>query len=171
MDSTQLFPDLPDAARVWVQVADRPLSGDEQRALMERLEAFATTWRHHRYAVESGFVLTEGRLLIVAGHIAEDAIGGCGIDAVVNQMDRAAAALGFGWAGPLDVAYRDAEGHVRTASRARFRALATEGAVTAATPVLDPSLTTLGALRRGDLERPAAESWHARVFRLTTESV
>jgi hypothetical protein len=36
--------------------------------------------------------------------------------------------------------------------------------VTPSTPVFDNTITTVGELREGAWERPAAESWHGRAF-------
>jgi hypothetical protein len=92
-------------------------------------------------------------------------VSGCGIDSLVHAVDEAAAHLGISWASALSVFYRDADGHVQTASRADFRAQVQAGTITARTPVFDPSLTTLGAAR-SRFEQPAGDSWHARIFRI-----
>ena len=55
---------------------------------------------------------------------------------------------------------------MRVVPRPAFRALVRDGAVTAETPVFVTTLDSLGALRASGIERPAAESWHARVFRI-----
>lgn len=161
-----LFPDLPDDARLWVHVTDRPLTGDEEAALMDRLEAFADGWSHHRHAIDGRFRLVGGRVLVAAGYAEGYDVGGCGIDALVRALETAALDLGFGFAPALHVVYRDAEGRVQTCARPAFRAHVQAGRVTAATPVFDPGLTRLGEARAQGLERPAHASWHARVFRI-----
>jgi hypothetical protein len=59
--------------------------------------------------------------------------------------------------------YRDGD-EIRAVSRADFRALAADATVSPRTHVFDTSLTRVGQLRLGGLERPAAETWHGRAF-------
>lgn len=166
MDDNPLFPALPDDARCWVYVAERPLTSDEQARLVDRLDAFIQDWSSHGRPVEGAVDVLHGRFVVLAATLAEGDISGCGIDASVHAVDDVAEALDIAWVPALHVVYRDAEGQVQHCSRSAFRTLAQDGAVTTETPVFDPSITTLGALRSGQFERPAGASWHARAFDL-----
>ena len=42
--------------------------------------------------------------------------------------------------------------------------MAEAGTVTSTTTIFDSSLTTVHQLRDGNLERPASDAWHGRVF-------
>jgi hypothetical protein len=53
---------------------------------------------------------------------------------------------------------------VRTVSRPEFRRMAEAGAVAPEVTVVDTTLTSLGQLREGGLERPASETWHGKAF-------
>ena len=161
-----LFPDFPDDARLWVHVTDRPLTEDEETALLGRLEAFTEGWSHHRHRIHGRFRLVGGRVLVVAGYAEGHDVGGCGIDALMRTLETAALDLGFGFAPALHVVYRNAESRVQTCARPAFRAHVQAGRITAETPVFDPGLTRLGDARAQGLERPARASWHARVFRI-----
>ena len=162
-----LLPDLPDTARLWIFTADRPLSARTTDALQARIEAFLTEWASHGRAVSGAAVVLHDRFLAVAAHL-QGGVSGCGIDSMTHAVEGIAQELGFGWADGLQVAYREASGDVRTVPRPAFRALVRDGAVTAETPVFVTTLDSLGDLRSGGLERPAAEAWHARVFRIPT---
>lgn len=166
MPYADLFPALPDDARCWVYAAERPLTEDEQRRLLGMLDAFFDGWTSHGRRVEGAATIREDRFLIVAGHRADAMISGCGIDAGVQAAEAAATALGLGWLSPLLVFWREADGAVTHGPRSAFRKRVRSGAVTAATPVFDVSISTLGELRRGAFERPAGKAWHARVFRI-----
>lgn len=158
--------DLPDDARCWVFAAERPLTEDEQHAVLDHLDRFFDGWRSHGRPVEGAAAMHEGRFLVVGGLRDDAGISGCGIDAVVREIEAAAGALGAGWLTPLLVFWRGADGAIQHGPRGTFRRLVRQGAVTAETSVFDLSLTTLGELRRHGLERPAGRSWHARVFRI-----
>lgn len=159
------FATLSDEAHVWVYAADRTLTGAEQEAVRAALDAFCAGWTSHRRPVRGAADVLFDRFAVVAGEIPGGDLSGCGIDASVHAVDEVARAHGFGWLPSLFVLYRDAGG-VQGVPRATFRRLVAEGRVTAETPVFDLSVASLGALRRGGLERPAGESWHARVFRI-----
>lgn len=169
-----LFPDLPDSARVWLFAARDDLSPEASMALLDTLAPFLAAWTSHGRPVGAAAAVQAGRVLVVAANIHADAlnagVSGCGIDKMEHAVAQAAAAAGVAWSGPLEVHFRDASGVWRTEPRAAFRALARSGAVSAATPVLDLTPTSLGAVRHDGLVRPAGETWMARAFGLGAET-
>jgi len=166
MDSSVLFPSLPDDARLWVYVAPRSLTDEEQDAVRTRLANFIDGWSSHGRPVDGAADVLHKRFVVLAATLADGSISGCGIDASVHAVDEIAQALDIEWIPTLDIVFRDAAGRVQHCTRAEFQALAEQGTVTVETPVFDPSITTLGALRHGSFEQPAGASWHARAFDL-----
>lgn len=162
---------LPDSARVWIYAADRTLDESEQERLIESLESFCGNWSSHGRRVESAATVLEGRFAVISGDIPGGDISGCGIDASVHALDKAAEELDFGWLPALAVHFRSEDGSISSASRADFRSMVKAGQVHPRTSVFDLSIETLGALRGGRLERPAEATWHGRVFRLTGTGV
>lgn len=159
------FSAFPDDARVWIHASTAPLSEDTQTALLDRLSAFFDGWTSHEYAVKGAATVLDNRFLVVAAVRADGGeISGCGKDDLTHAVDDAASALDVEWVPALHVLYRTPDGAVAAVSRRTFQQRADDGAVTADTPVFDPSLTTLGALRDGQLEQPARESWHAQLL-------
>ncbi|MEF8815929.1 MAG: hypothetical protein V5A58_04010 [Salinibacter sp.] len=156
---------LPDDARLWIHAAASPLGDDRQAALLDRLSTFMEGWRAHERSVEGAATILHDRFLVVAATpVGSGDLSGCGIDDLAHAIDDAASALEVAWVPSLHVLYRDGDGRVVATSRRAFQERATDGIVTADTPVFDPSLTTLGALREGAFERPARESWHAQLL-------
>lgn len=158
-------PSLPDDARLWVFTADRPLSPPERTRLHEALTRFIAAWASHGRPVPADFDIVEDRFVVVGAHL-EGGVSGCGIDSLVHAVEAAGAEVGIEWVGGLQVVYRDADGAIQALPRPAFRQLVRDGTVTAATPVFDTTLATVGDLRRNGLERPAGSAWHGRVFRL-----
>jgi hypothetical protein len=78
-------------------------------------------------------------------------------------MDRLGSALGVDLVDHGPVAYRDG-GEIRHVPRHRFAALAGSGRVTLDTIVFDNTVTSVGDVRSGRWERPAAGAWHGRAF-------
>lgn len=161
-----LFPDLPNEASLWIYAANRSFSEDEKTALIEGLEPFLAQWTTHGHPVLGDAAIAHDRFLLVAGIVPDGELSGCGIDASIQAVKMLFNRLSLDFVPGLDVLYRATDGAVRNVSRPEFRALVQSGAVTAATPVFDLSLTTVGALRQGGLEKPAGRSWHAKVFRI-----
>ena len=61
------------------------------------------------------------------------------------------------------VLYRDGADIARV-SRERFADLVESGSISQETVVFDNTVTTVGAVRDGRWELPAANSWHGRAF-------
>ena len=164
-----LLPSLPDAARVWIHPAASPLTEDTQTDVLDRLDAFLDEWSSHRQNVQGDATILHDRFVLLAGARTDGADpSGCAIDDATHAVDAAAEALGIEWVPALHVLYRTGDGHVTAVSRSTFQEQAETGAVTTETPVFDPSVTTLGAVRQGQFERPAGQSWHADAFSLPT---
>jgi len=165
MADLSTFSALPDDARLWIHAADAPLPDATQTALLDRLSAFMDEWTSHQRAVEGAATILHDRFLVVAAaSTGTGDISGCGIDDLAHAVDDAASALDIAWVPSLHVLYRDDHGDVAATSRRTFQQRADEGSVTADTPVFDPSLTSLGALRDGQFEQSARDSWHAQLL-------
>lgn len=164
-DLTRLT-DLPDDARLWVYAADRDLNDLEEKRVAEILSDFCRSWTSHGRRVQSAADVLEGRFAVIAGMIPDGDVSGCGIDASVHALDRAASELALQWLPGVMVHYRDENGVIRSIPRSKFRELVRSGTVTSATHVFDLSIQTLGQLRAGMLEQSAGDTWHARVFRI-----
>lgn len=160
-----LFPDLTAESRAWVFTADHTLTTEEQDQLLGILNPFMDQWASHGRPVPGAATVLHDRFLVVAAHLA-GGVSGCGIDSMVHAAEAAGRAAGIAWLDGLQVVYRDESGAVQAVPRATFRHQARDGTVTAETPVFVTTADTLGELRAEGLERPAAETWHARVFRL-----
>ena len=157
------FHDLPEHSRVWVFPASRTLDDAEGERLLGEVDAFLGGWAAHGHPLRSGRLLVDNRFLVVGVDEDAEAPSGCSIDALVNRLEALGASLAIRLVDHAPVWFRDAAG-VRMVTRADFRALAKEGAVTPDTRVFDTSLTRMTALRNEGLERPARDSWHGRAF-------
>lgn len=169
MSSPQLFPALPDAARVWIHPTTAPLSDSTQTAVLDQLTAFVDEWTSHEQNVRGGVTVLYDRFVVLAGVRTDgENPSGCAIDDASRAIDAVADAHGIEWVPSLHVLYRTNDGTVAAVSRSTFQARAEDGSVTTDTTVFDPSVTRLGAVRHGGFEQPADQSWHADAFSLPT---
>ena len=157
------FATLPDDARLWVFAAAAPLDAAAERELLEAVDRFLDRWAAHGHPLRSAREWREGRFLAVGVDQSTAGASGCSIDGLHRALQALEPRLGTSLLGGGRVFWRDAGGAIRAVDRARFAAAAAEGAVTAATPVFDTSVTTVGDWRTR-LERPARESWHAALL-------
>lgn len=166
MEPLNAFRALPDRARVWIYASDRILSPSEEERLVELLGSFCTNWKSHGRPVDSAVAVLERRFAIIAGDIPDGDISGCGIDASVHVLEKAAEELDVNWLPALYVHFRAPDGSTVSVPRSEFRGMAGSGDVGPNTPVFDLSVDTLAALRAGRFEQPGGSTWHGRVFRL-----
>jgi hypothetical protein len=157
------FEGLPDHGRLWVFPLTRDLSAEERPRVLEVVDAFLDQWAAHGVPLRSARELREDRFLLVGVDVDAEAPSGCSIDALVNRLRSLGQELGVRFIDHAPIWFRDGD-EVRTVSRAEFRGLAEAGAVSPETCVFDTSLTQVGQVRRAELERPASDSWHGRVY-------
>ncbi|HET9949815.1 MAG TPA: hypothetical protein VFQ22_12905 [Longimicrobiales bacterium] len=157
------FDALPAHGRAWVFPASRTLEEREAEGLLEAVDAFLDSWAAHGVPLVSARELVERRFLLVGVDVDAEAPSGCSIDALVNRLRAYGAEIGASLIDHAGVLYR-AGGEIRQVARPEFRALAEAGEVGPDTRVFDTTLTTVGQIREGALERPASETWHGRVF-------
>jgi hypothetical protein len=159
------FASLPDDARLWVFAAAEPVAGDAERALLDAADQFLAGWAAHGVPLRCARDWRDGRFLAIGVDQSVEGASGCSIDGLFRSLRALEPRLGTTLLAGGRVYWRDAEGAVRSADRARFRGLAQEGALGGDTPVFDTTATTVGAWR-GAFERPLAASWHAQVVGL-----
>ena len=157
------FDQLPDHARLWIFAASRTLTDAEQARLLDDVDAFQHAWTAHGTPLTSGRELRYGRFLLVA--VDEQAAGasGCSIDALTRGLRQLEQTLGVELLNNGPVLYRDGT-VIRRVSRAEFQRLAGAGQVSPDTIVFDNTVATVGGVRSGRWEAPAAGAWHGRVF-------
>ncbi len=157
------FDQLPDHARLWVFAAERPLSADEAERLLTEVDEFLDGWHAHQVPLTCARDFRYGQFLLIGADERAAGVSGCSIDALVRTMKSLGAQLGVSLLDHGAVHFRRGDAIVRM-TRDAFAEAVAAGEVTPETIVFDNTATTVGAVRRGDWERPAAASWHATAF-------
>jgi hypothetical protein len=158
------FSAMPDDARLWVFPAAHALTPETARRVGQEVERFLDGWAAHGRPVQGAYELRHDRFLLVAADERATGVSGCSIDTLFRRLASLEQELGDTLTDMALVWYRDREGRIGSLSRAEFRRLAAAGEAGADTPVFDPTVASVGALRAGRFELPAAESWHARLL-------
>lgn len=151
---------------MWIFGSRRPPTGEETRRLLERMGRFVAGWAAHRERLRARVDWRQGRFLVIAVDESATAASGCSVDALVGELRELEGELGLSLVDTSPVWFRDPDDgeRIRCAGREEFRDLAEAGAVDGETTVFDLTVDRLGPVRRGEWERPAAESWHAALL-------
>jgi len=155
---------LPPDARTWCFGASARPADSALDRLGTDLAEFLETWTAHRADLRAGFEWIHGRFLVVAVDESTTGASGCSVDALTAEIKRLEQEAGVELLDAAPVWFRESSGEVRRVTREGFRRLAAEGSVTAATPVFDLTVESLGAVRTGGWEVEAGRSWHARLL-------
>lgn len=161
------FDQFPASSFLRVFSAPRDLSASECDSLREALSTFMGAWAAHERPVKGGFEIRDDRFVVVAADESVTALSGCSKDSLVGVLRQAGAQLGVDFVASPPIAFRSADG-IRSVDRNEFGRLVDAGEVTAATPVFDTIVSSVGGYRDEGFEKPAGASWHARAWKLAT---
>ncbi len=158
-----VFEEMPEDARLWIFASERPLDSAERDRLLAHVDGFLESWCAHGIPLTAARDWRYDRFLFVAVDEAAAGVSGCSIDALVHGMQSLEEELRTTLVDNSPVLFRDGD-DIRRVSRQQFAERAAAGTVTLETPVFNNTLTTIGQVRSGAWEVPAAESWHAKAF-------
>lgn len=154
--------DLPNSSRAWVFGADRTLSSDESKILLQEVDNFLPQWKAHGAELTVGSKWSDGRFLTVAVDQSTAGASGCSIDGLFRALKSLQPKLNANLINSGLVYYRDKNGAVQSVDREQFTALGVNGKVGPSTRVFDPTVTTLGEWR-ARFELDLKDSWHAKL--------
>ena len=154
--------DLPNSSRTWVFGADRTLSSDESKILLQEVDSFLPQWKAHGAELTVGSQWTDGRFLTVAVDQSTAVASGCSIDGLFRALKSLQPKMKASLVNSGLLFYRDETGAVQSVEREQFTALGVNGKVGPSTRVFDPTVTTLGEWR-ARFELDLKDSWHAKL--------
>ena len=154
------FNQLPVGGRLWIFASDRPLGPDESGVLLAEVDRFLDQWKAHGAPLRSAREWCDDRFLAIGVDPTAEQASGCSIDGLFRELQRLEGPLATSLVRGGRVFYRDGKGRAQLALRNELSSLAAAGVIGMDTPVLDTSLTSVGAYRER-FERPARETWVA----------
>jgi hypothetical protein len=152
------FSALPDDSKIWLFGISPQVDDASAETVRSQLTDFIRNWKSHGEEIVAAGEVIEGSFLAV-GITPESEASGCSIDRMFGLLKKLETDLGVEIIDSERVFYRDADGNVRAASRVEFAKVAGP-----ATRVFDVTAERIAAVRSGAWEKPAAESWHARLL-------
>lgn len=158
------FASLPPNARAWVFGAGAPLDDRAHAVLLRAVDEHLQQWRAHGVPLVCARDFRDNRFLAIGVDEAATGASGCSIDGLFRTLQSLQDTVGTSLVGGGTMFYRDVTGAVESSDRAGFIEAVTSGRVAAETPVFDLTIGTVGDWRE-HFERPAGESWHARLLK------
>ncbi len=155
--------ELSDHSRVWIFGADRALTINEVPELRESLAAFLDNWSAHKVPLAARADVVDERFLVIALDETSSA-SGCSIDTLFRYIGELERRYSLHLLDSSLIFYANSSGRVEATDRDGFKRLAGEGVVSETTAVYDPTLGTLGEVRKG-FPTAAQESWHKQLLR------
>lgn len=160
---TDIFPNLPDNARVWVYQSNRVFTADEAAEVQRAIDAFVKAWTSHSRDVIADGKLLFDRFIVLCADETQFAVSGCSIDSSVRFIKDIAAKYSIDPFDRLNLAYVDANGAVQALRKPAFAQLIAEGTITDNTIVFN-NLVANKAQLLSNWQVPLKDSWHAKVF-------
>lgn len=157
-----LFPQLPDNARVWVYQSKRVFSSEEANEIQQAVDSFVKDWASHSRQVMALGALLHHRFLILAADETAFTVSGCSIDSSVAFVKQIGQQYQVDFFDRMQVAWKAGE-EVHSAGREGFEQAISSGEVDEDTIVFNNMVTTKQQLLH-NWQTPFKESWHARVF-------
>ena len=152
---------LPDYARVWVYVANRPLTDADVAAANTALKAFVREWTAHRRQLAAYGDVVRGRFVRLAVDESQAGASGCSIDASVRFLQDLGRRLGVDFF-ERTTFFVDAGDGFAPHDREALAAAHASGQIHDTTPSLDPLVNTKGDFDRAFV-KPLGESWLKRM--------
>jgi len=149
---------LSDDARIWIFPISPALDDAKRARLLDDVDRFLDGWAAHNVPVTSARELLHDSFLVIAVDKRSET-SGCSIDRMFGLLRQLERDLGVAILDPQRVFVRHGDGRAGAMTRDEFRASADPHTI-----VFDTLAERLGDVRGGRWERPAAESWHARLL-------
>ncbi|HNG90526.1 MAG TPA: hypothetical protein PK858_09985 [Saprospiraceae bacterium] len=155
------LPALSPESKVWVYIADRPLSEGQKQHAQSRLSAFCQQWTAHNQQLKAAAEIWGDQFLILMVDEMADA-SGCSIDKSVHFLEQLGGEIGADLFDRMRFGWVDATGTLHTCSRDEMAVLVNQGDISEHTLMVN----SLAQTKRDLAERwllPYRQSWHRRL--------
>ncbi|MGI9159714.1 MAG: ABC transporter ATPase [Saprospiraceae bacterium] len=168
MEIANLLPQLARAeschpqSRLWIYIADRPLTETESRFAQEALSVFTRQWTSHNHQLKAEAEWYQNRILILLVDESLAGASGCSIDKSVHFLESLGKELQIDFFDRMQFAWIDAAGVLQVSNRPEFQRLLQEGVITPETLVVNTLADTRAEIADNWL-LPYKGSWVERV--------
>lgn len=151
------FEQLSGQARIWIYQASRPLTLQEQEAILQASKAFVAVWTSHERPLQGSAVVLHHRFLILAIEKPMHTLSCCTMDSVINLLRELQDTLHIDLLDRTQVVLSQ-QGNTWMVPVEQARAKVQQGAISADTYMFDNTITHKAALADKWLV-PVQDSW------------
>ena len=155
------FEKLPDHARLWIYLAERPLSQEEEKTIDATLREFMNVWAAHGEPLQASFKIVDRHFVVLAVDEHVHKASGCSIDASVHAMKEVSRQTGIDFFNRNLVPFQQAGHDVLLILRSELKQKLATGVWNARTITFNILADTVGAYRT-NWTIPAEKSWLSR---------
>ena len=148
---------LPDASRLWLFAANRPMEDNELEQLNNLLTDFVSGWKAHGSDLSAGFDVVHKGIVVVAVDESVAPPSGCSIDKVFRLLKEFGDQHGLDFFNRLNLVKPNCNS-MAVFSRADAEAALRDKVLGAYDLVLNPEIATLKDFRSGYLQ-PFNQNW------------
>lgn len=159
---------FPDHSRVWIYQASRELSSEEVILTEATLQKFVDSWAAHGQPLKAAGQVCYNRFIVLMVNEDQEAPSGCSIDNSVSVIKELGKVLAIDFFDRWNIAYRQKDLLV-SCTREEFEEGIRSGKITSETIVFNNLVNTKKEWET-NWEIPLKQSWHARIFQISSFS-
>lgn len=156
-----LLSNIVEGCKVWMYLASRPLTEEEQAWLSTQADAFTEQWAAHGTRLKAGFGLVGNQIFVLYADERHHGASGCSIDSAVHWLQKTGDTLRIDFFNRLRIAWINPEGAISAASVNDLESEILAGNFSPNSPVFDLSLSNGADLHQRWLV-PAQHTWVQR---------
>ena len=137
---------FPDASKVWVYLASRPLTPEETTEIVQRLQQFCIAWTAHNNQLKAAGFILWNRLLLLVVDETQNKASGCSIDKSVHLLRQLEKDYALQLFDRLQIPFLES-GELKTFPYPEFKSWLESGKLQPTTLVFNNAVDTLGQLR------------------------
>lgn len=161
MNTSHLFPSMPDHSRVWVYQANRKFTEKEKEQIAVRGSHFIRQWDTHGAPVAGELDIIFDCFVVIVADEQQQMVSGCAIDRSVTLIKEIEQMTQVNLFDRFSVAVVKNEIEIVPLSMEQFTAGIKDGAFDNNTLVFNNTITTLYQLRN-EWVLKVKDSWHSR---------
>jgi hypothetical protein len=161
MNTSHLFPSMPDHSRVWVYQANRKFTEKEKEQIAVRGSHFIRQWDTHGAPVAGELDIIFDCFVVIVADEQQQMVSGCAIDRSVTLIKEIEQMTQVNLFDRFSVAVIKNENEIVPLSMEQFTTGIKDGAFDNNTLVFNNTITTLYQLRN-EWVLKVKDSWHSR---------
>ena len=161
--NTEMFPNMPLSARLFVYTSDKTLDFSEYSDFSQNMQEFIDNWKAHGTMLDASFMIIANRVLIIVVDEKEQIATGCSIDSLNRHLQSSE----FYWFSRHWVLHTSNQpsvfGDWTVSDLHDFHEKCRSGLLSRDEYILNTTVLTVEEMRK-ELVQKVSESWHNKML-------